>query len=83
MPHRRPSTLESSEGVRTQCVFSLIGQRAAKIGAGATLGVLATPAVLTAGLGILGFSAGGVVAGKFPSDPLVIQHPISRCFKAR
>jgi hypothetical protein len=63
--------------------LSHLGQRAAKIGAGATLGILATPAVLTVGLGALGFSAGGVIAGKCPSDPLVIQHPISHCFKAR
>jgi hypothetical protein len=64
--------------------FLHLGKRAAKIGAGATVGVLATPFVLTTGLGGLGFTAGGVAAGKFPSfGPLVIQHPISHHFKAR
>jgi len=38
-------------------------KRAAIIGASATAGVIATPFVLTYGLGALGFSAGGVVAG--------------------
>ena len=61
-----------------------LGKRAAKIGAGAAVGALATPYVLTTGLGVLGFTAGGVSAGKFPSfDSIVVQHPISHQFKAR
>ncbi len=55
--------------------FLYLGKRAA-IGAGEIAGILATPPVLTVGLGrlgVLGFTAKGVAAGKFTTfDPLVI-----------
>ena len=34
--------------------------------AGAAIGVVLTPPLVTAGLGVIGFSAAGPVAGKFP-----------------
>ncbi len=45
--------------------------------AGATVGALLTPIALTAGLGALGFSAAGPIAGKFP-NPSVTWHSTLR-----
>ena len=66
-------------------IFSHLGQRAATFGAaGAAGGVVFTPGALVTGLGYIGFSATGPVAGKFShANSLAISHPTSCYCKAR
>jgi hypothetical protein len=52
---------------------------------GGAVGAVLAPVVVTAGLGVLGFSAAGPVAGEFPTRLVVVvmRHPISRVYQAR
>ena len=52
---------------------------------GGAVGAVLAPVAVTAGLGVLGFSAAGPVAGEFPTRLVVVvmRHPISWVYQAR
>ena len=55
--------------VKTYCAHSLSHLVWIRLAVGATVGAVLTPVLAPAGLGVIGFSPAGPVAGEFPTRP--------------